>query len=145
MKRSLLLFSVCLFVASCASSPVSVRDAANVPASNIYAPELFIAAPDKGQIVLIRDSSFGGACALGVYLDGKLVGAIEREQKMVMYVTQGAHVLGAGPNPKGNGVCDWFSKQLRREVEVNVTTSRASRFRLAMLKGEISIMPTAFE
>lgn len=145
MKRSVLVPIVCLILASCASSPVSVQDAVSVPTSNIYMPELFVVSLSKGRVVLIRDNSFGGKCALGVYLDGKLVGAIERKQKMVMYVNPGAHILGAGPNPKGGGVCDWFSDQLRREVSVDVTTSRTSMFRLAMLKGEISIMPTAFE
>lgn len=145
MKSCLLAVCICLFLASCASSPVSLRDATSVPASNIYAPEMFVASPSKGQVVLVRDSGVGGKCALGVYLDGKLVGAIERKQKMVMYVTPGAHILGAGPNPKGGGVCNWFSDQLRREVSVNATTSHVSMFRLAMLKGEVSIMPTAFK
>lgn len=145
MKSSLFVACVCLFLASCASSPVSLQDATSVSASNIYAPEVFVASQGKGQVVLVRDSGVGGKCALGVYLDGKLVGAIERKQKMVLYVSPGAHILGAGPNPKGGGVCNWFSDQLRREVSVNATTSHASRFRLAMLKGEVSIMPTAFK
>jgi len=145
MKSGLFVVCACLFLASCASSPVRLQDALTVPASNTYAPEIFVASSDKGQVVLVRDSGVGGKCALGVYLDGKLVGAIERKQKMVMYVTPGAHILGAGPNPKGGGVCNWFSDQLRREVSVNATTSHASIFRLAMLKGEVSIMPTAFK
>lgn len=144
MKSGLFVVCLSLFLASCASSPVKLQDAVSVPANNIYAPDTFVASPDKGQVVLVRDSGVGGKCALGVYLDGKLVGAIERKQKIVMYVTPGPHILGAGPNPKGGGVCNWFSDQLRREVSVNASTSRASIFRLAMLKGEVSIMPTAF-
>ena len=145
MKSRFFVVCVCLFLASCASSPVSIQDATIAPASNIYAPEAFVASPSKAQVVLVRDSGVGGKCALGVYLDGKLVGAIERKQKLVMYVTPGAHILGAGPNPNGGGVCNWFSDSLRREVSVNATTSHVSQFRLAMLKGEVSIMPTAFK
>lgn len=145
MKFSVFPVFICLFLASCASSPVSLQDATSVPASNIYVPEMFVASPSKAQVVLVRDSSIGGKCALGVYLDGNLVGAIEREQRMIMYVAPGAHILGAGPNPNAGGVCNWFSEKLRREVSVNATTSRPSRFRLAMLSGEVNIMPTAFE
>ena len=104
-----------------------------------------MAGPNKGEIILVRDSSFGGECALGVYLDGKLVAAIEREQKLVMFASPGDHILGAGPNPNGGGVCNWFSDKLRREVSVNLTASKKSKYRLAMVSGEISIMPTAFE
>lgn len=143
MKISLLLFA--LFVAGCASSPVSTNSAIAAPTSNIYSPETFVADSHKGEIVLVRDASFSGKCALGVYLDGNLVAAIGREQKLVMYVPPGEHVLGAGPNPNGGGVCNWFSDRLRREVSVSAAPGKQLKYRLAMNNGQISIMPTAFD
>jgi hypothetical protein len=145
MNRLFALAALCIAVAGCASSPVSTTAAAPTPSQNIYLPEAFVADAQKGEIVLIRDGSFGGKCALGVYLDGKLVAAIEREQKLVMYASPGDHILGAGPNPNGGGVCNWFSDNLRREVGVSVIAGKQSKYRLAMVSGQISIMPTAFE
>jgi hypothetical protein len=145
MFRLLAPIALCILLTACASSPVSTKDAVEAPSANVYVPEAFVAGADKGQIVLTRDSSFGGKCALGVYLDGKLVAAIEREQKLVMYAKPGEHVLGAGPNPNGGGVCNWFSDSLRREVSINVVAEKQSKYRLAMVSGQITIMPTAFE
>ena len=140
------LFAALVLIASgCASSPVSTSAATIASATNIYSPETFVADPQKGEIVLVRDSSFGGKCALGVYLDGKLVAAIEREQKLVMYVTPGDHIIGAGPNPNGGGVCNWFSDQMRSEVSFSAAAGKQLKYRLAMVSGQISIMPTAFD
>lgn len=75
------------------------------------------------------DSSFGGKCALGVCLDGKLVAAIEREQTLGMFASAGAHIPGAGPNPNGGEVCHRFSDKLRRVVSINLTAGRHSKYR----------------
>lgn len=145
MKTFVAVLASSVFLAACASSPVSLNDATDAPATSIYAPELFQPAPDKAQVTLVRDSSFGGQCSLGVYLDGKLVAGIKRQERLVMHVSPGPHILGAGPNPNGGGVCTMFAESLRREVEVNASLTRPANYRLAMLQGAISIMPTAFE
>ena len=144
MRYPIAFSTAVLFIAGCASSPVTTTDAQAVSSSAIYAPEVFIQAPNKAQITLIRDSSFGGQCALGIYLDGKLVAGIKREEKVVMYVSPGTHIVGAGPNPNGVGVCKMFAEKLRRETGITPSLDRPVKLRLAMLSGAISITPTSF-
>lgn len=145
MKSFATVLASALLSTACASNPVSVKDAIDAPATSIYVSEFFQSAPDKAHVTLVRDSSFGGQCALGVYLDGKLIAGIKREERLVMHVSPGQHILGAGPNPNGTGVCKMFAESLRREVEVNATLAKPLGYRLAMLQGAISIMPTAFK
>lgn len=82
---------------------------------------------------------------VAIYLNGKVVAAIDRGEKATLYVPTGRHVLGAGPNPQGTGLCRLGAERARRETEIIAETGVPLRYRLALsANGEISLGRTAF-
>lgn len=83
MKR-LALLSFCVFLLSgCATTHMVTRDTG---------PEI-TAKPDAANLVIIRDTFFGGGIVFWNYLDGKLIGETKGRSYFVTNVTPGPHYV----------------------------------------------------
>ena len=66
----LLLFSF----TACATTPVTINQAATVPRSRILAPQMWAQASNMGSLVVKRVSGFmGSACTIRVFVDASPV------------------------------------------------------------------------
>ena len=67
--RSLVVFLMLSLVA-CATTPLTINQAAVVPESRILAPQWLAQASNTGSLVVKRDSGFmGSACTIRVFVD----------------------------------------------------------------------------
>ena len=146
MKTAFLIVALSILLTSCATKPIDVATARSTPDERIYDKTLVAPSNDKVELILARDAGYvGSGCMTVVYLNGKIVSAIDNNEKTTLYVQPGRHILGTGPNPDGVGLCKGFAQRLRREIEINAEIGKPLRYRFATNdRGEISIMPTAF-
>lgn len=146
MKAKLLLVAAIVTLVGCATTPINTATARSTPLSRIYAQDLVIPGEGKVQLIVARDAgAVGSACMTAVYLDGKIVSAIDNAEKVTFYVLPGRYILGTGPNPNGTGLCKYNSERSRREAEIIAEIGKPLKYRLAMNdRGEFSLMPTAF-
>jgi len=83
MKKSLLVFSCFLLLASCATTHMLKPE---------KAPEL-TSSPDKATLVIIREAWLGGSIVFWNYLDRKLIGETMGQTYFVTPVTPGPHYV----------------------------------------------------
>jgi hypothetical protein len=80
-----------------------------------------------------------------IYLDGRVVAAIDNGEKVDFYLAPGQHILGTGPNPRGKALCHMGADRMRRETGITLELGKPLKYRLALsANGETSVMPTAF-
>lgn len=92
--RLALLFP--LLLAGCATQPVSTTDADPVPASRIINTQYTQKSPDRGVVLVKRDSGWSGsACAAEVYVNSVPVAKIRSAEKIYLYLEPGPHNIGA--------------------------------------------------
>lgn len=146
MKNIATALLTIVVLTACATKPIDTTSAPITPNSRVYAPELQVPSADKVELVVTRDAGFGGSgCMRAVYLDGRVISAIDNGEKTTFYVTPGRHILGSGPNPDGKALCRLGSARLRQETEITAELGKPLKYRLAIsADGEVSVMPTAF-
>lgn len=146
MKLQIVAILAAVMMTACASKPINTATAPSTPASRVYAPELQVPDDGKSQLVVARDAGFGGSgCMNAVYLDGRVVAAIDNGEKVAFYLAPGQYILGTGPNPQGKALCHMGSNRMRRETGITMELGKPLKYRLALsANGEISVMPTAF-
>ena len=83
MKKSILIISFIILLASCATTHMAKPE---------KAPDLSFS-PDKATLVIIRESWVGGAIVFWNYLDGKLIGETMGQNYFVTPVTPGSHYV----------------------------------------------------
>lgn len=142
-----LAVGVCLTVAGCVMPtkqpmPNEVRP---VPGERVFGvpPQ----SSPLGKVNVTRDvGHIGGACFLGVMVDGKLVAHIDRAERLSMDLGAGRHVLTA-TWVKGRGLCGAFYNEetaiaRRRSTEILVDPSQSRDYRVhTNSDGEVSIEP----
>ena len=138
MKKLLFIFGVVLTMAGCATRPVSIEDSVFVPKNRILDSSLLSKASGTGQVIIKRDSGFGGsACSNRVYVDGKAIADLGPSEKVVVYPTIGQHIFSSWPN----GICGGGMTEISGEV----TESSVKVFRVGYgSNGDFGIHPTAF-
>ena len=146
MRQKTIAILSALLLAACATKPINTATAPSTPSSRVYAPELQVPGEDKVQLIVARDAGFAGSgCMTAVYLDGRVVAAIDNGEKATFYLAPGQHILGTGPNPQGKALCHIASDRMRRETGIIMEPGKPLKYRLALsANGEISVMPTAF-
>jgi len=98
-----------------------------------------IPALDKAKVVVTRDRGLiGGGCAIQVYCDGTLVAGIKTEEKVVLHLSPGEHIIGA---KHGGGICGGGVDQ----TEIDATLAKPRSLRIAIgQSGDIKIEPSAY-
>ncbi|MDV2864953.1 putative periplasmic lipoprotein [Phytobacter ursingii] len=137
MKKSFVALAI-IFLAGCATKPVSNEQAKAVPQQQIFNKELLVKKQGTGEVVIKRDTGFmGSACLTRVYVDGKDVADLDTAQKVVVYPVVGEHIISAWPK----GICGGGMSEQSAKVE----SDRILMFRIGYgTNGDFGIYPTAF-
>jgi len=135
--RFLVLFLI-LSLAACATTPLTINQAAAVPETRILAPQLLAQASNTGSLVVKRDSGFmGSACTIRVFVDAVPVADLKSAEKVELFVALGEHSVVA----TSNGICGGGTS----EAAVVIMPERQRILRIASgQSGDIFLQPSAF-
>ena len=130
----LLLFSF----TACATTPVTINQAATVPRSRILAPQMLAQASNMGSLVVKRDSGFmGSACTIRVFVDAVPVADLAPSEKVEVFVAFGEHSVVV----TSNGICGGGTS----ETAVVIMPERQRILRIASgQSGDIFLQPSMF-
>ena len=136
--RFLVLLLMLLSVAACATTPLTINQAAAVPETRILAPQLLAQASNTGSLVVKRDSGFmGSACTIRVFVDAVPVADLKSAEKVELFVALGEHSVVA----TSNGICGGGTS----EAAVVIMPERQRILRIASgQSGDIFLQPSAF-
>ena len=136
--RFLVLFLMLLSLAACATTPLTINQAAAVPETRILAPQLLAQASNTGSLVVKRDSGFmGSACTIRVFVDAVPVADLKSAERVELFVTLGEHSVVA----TSNGICGGGTS----EAAVVIMPERQRILRIASgQSGDIFLQPSAF-
>ena len=123
---------------ACATTPVTINQAAAVPTSRILAPQLLAQASNTGSLVVKRDSGFmGSACTIRVFVDAVPVADLAPSEKVEVFVAVGEHSVVV----TSNGICGGGTS----ETAVVVMPERQRILRVASgQSGDILLQPSMF-
>jgi hypothetical protein len=125
---------------ACATSPVSIHQAALVPSSRMLAPQLVSQAQAQptGSLIIKRDSGLmGSACTIRVFVDAVPVADLAPSEKVEVFIPTGEHIVGV----TSNGICGGGVA----EAAVVIFPERQKILRIASgQSGDIYLQPTAF-
>ena len=87
-----------------------------------------------GTVVICREYVYAGSgCYIAVRVDGKFVARLDTEEKVVLHLTPGEHLLKVGIDPQGRGLCSLRSgkdiQESGKTLETNVTAGQTKNFR----------------
>ena len=117
MKQMFVSLMVLASLVGCATAPVSSETAAAVPSDRLFNAELTTSAPDKARVVVTRDRGImGSACTIQVFCDGTLAAGIRSEEKIVLYLSPGEHIVGV---KHGGGICGGGIDQIELDVALD--------------------------
>ena len=127
-----------LSLTACATSPVTVNQAAAVPDSRVLARQWLSQAPNTGSLIVKRDSGFmGSACTIRVFVDAVPVADLGPSEKVELFVALGEHSVVA----TSNGICGGGTS----EAAVVIMPERQRILRIASgQSGDIYLQPSAF-
>ena len=136
--RFLVLFLMLLSLAACATTPLTINQAAAVPETRILAPQLLAQASNTGSLVVKRDSGFmGSACTIRVFVDAVPVADLKSAEKIELFVALGEHSVVA----TSNGICGGGTS----EAAVVIMPERQRILRIASgQSGDIFLQPSGF-
>jgi hypothetical protein len=136
--RFLVLFLMLLSLAACATTPLTINQAAAVPETRILAPQLLAQASNTGSLVVKRDSGFmGSACTIRVFVDTVPVADLKSAEKVELFVALGEHSVVA----TSNGICGGGTS----EAAVVIMPERQRILRIASgQSGDIFLQPSGF-
>jgi len=125
-------------LAACATTPLTINQAAAVPATRILAPQLLAQTSNTGSLVVKRDSGFmGSACTIRVFVDAVPVADLKSAEKVELFVALGEHSVVA----TSNGICGGGTS----EAAVVIMPERQRILRIASgQSGDIFLQPSAF-
>ncbi|HEY7167236.1 MAG TPA: hypothetical protein VIB79_21920 [Candidatus Binatia bacterium] len=135
----LLIAGLALCLAACATQPISIQQAAAVPAGRILAPQWLHPGQYTGSLVIKRDAGFmGSACTVRVFIDAVPVADLAPSEKVELFVALGDHVVGA-TSP------DLFCGGGASETAVVIVPERQKIVRIAAgQSGDLHLQPSAF-
>ena len=135
MKNLLTVLMLGFAISGCATSPITTTSAQPVPASQILSAELVTQTNGTAEVVVKRDSGMRGmGCMVRIYADAKPVADLWRSEKVVMYLTEGDHIISA--STCGGGVV---------EIQTIVKAGKVNTYRVGFgVVSELGIFPTAF-
>ncbi len=135
----LLIVGLALSLAACATQPISIQQAAAVPAKRVLAAQWLEPTQYTGSLVIKRDAGFmGSACTVRVFIDAVPVADIAPAEKVELFVALGEHIVGA-TSP------DAFCGGGASETAVVIVPERQKILRIASgQSGDLHLQPSAF-
>ena len=138
MKHIAIICIAVLLFCGCATSPVKVSEARQVPPSRLLAGYSTVARPgaNTAKVVVVRDSGFlGSAAPAKLTIDGSPVARLWSGERIQFYVSAGDHVFGARPDPQVMGALT--------ENSFSFTPGRTYYFRISISESSFRIQPSA--
>src|ERR1700752_3046580 len=134
--RFLVLFLMLLSLAACATTPLTINQAAAVSETRILAPQLLAQASNTGSLVVKRDSGFmGSACTIRVFVDAVPVADLAQSEKVELFIGLGEHNVVV----TSNGICGGGTS----EAVVVIMPERQRILRIASgQSGDIFLQPS---
>jgi hypothetical protein len=134
------LLTIFLFLSltACATTPVTIQQAAIVPNARMLASQWLTQTPNTGILVVKRDSGFmGSACTIRVFVDAVPVADLAPSEKVELFVGLGEHNVVV----TSNGICGGGTS----EAAVIIMPERQRILRIASgQSGDIFLQPSAF-
>lgn len=129
--RNLLVFSAAIVLSACSTTPVTRSDSQAVGPTQILAPELQTASPNRTlPVLLIRDAGFMGSFLDAIVaIDGKNVVVLKPEQRFEFYLAPGNHMFSIKPAK------DPLSEPTA-ETDVEIRQNGTNSFRLRLVSGD---------
>lgn len=94
-----------LLLSGCATTPLPSSQATPAPAERVLAFQEKSPA-NNASLVLTRDEGFlGSGCYYALWINGKLSARFATGETAVFFIEPGEHVLRAGRDPQGQGLC----------------------------------------
>ena len=124
MKTISILFAFVINLAGCATTPVPVASAKQVPAERLLA---FQSKPEgaSGKLIVTRDEGFlGGACFYALSINGITAARLDAGETSAFFVSPGEVLFRAGRDPQGKALCalgqdEWTQREtLIRDKEI---------------------------
>lgn len=130
--------AMAVLCASCATSPISTAEAADVPPDRVLNAALLRASAGSVAVVVKRDSGLmGAACSTKLYVNGAHVADIRVAEKLTLQLQPGSHNLAAVPG----GICGGAMS----EVRATIKAGEHQTFRIgAGQGGDMTLTPTSF-
>lgn len=139
-KRSLIYFVCAAFVvAGCATSPVPMSEAVDVPAERIIDASTMRPQSGAGVLVVKRDLGLtGGGCKIRVFVDARPIADLATGEKIELYLPVGERIVSVTPQ---SALCS--SALVESAVSVSSDQKKALRigFDASM---DLVLQPTAF-
>src|SRR5262245_17688043 len=125
-------------LAACATTPITIQQAAAVPAARILTSQLLTQGPYTGSLIIKRDSGFmGSACTIRVFVDAVPVADLATAEKVEVFIPLGEHIVGV----TSTGLCGGGTA----EASVVIALERQKILRIASgQSGDIYLQPSAF-
>jgi hypothetical protein len=139
MMMKVLYLSVALFgLIGCSSTVVPPSQAKWAPAERIF--KFQDSTQNKPNLIVIRDSGFGGAgCFASVYIDGVVAAKLDPGEKAIFYVDSGDRAVGAGL--EGRGLCGASGERQERYITLKPNEHKYLRV-FTSADGDMDIRPT---
>ena len=134
----LLTIVLLLSLTACATTPVTIQQAAGVPNSRILSSQWLTQTPNTGSLVVKRDSGFmGSACTIRVFVDAVPVADLAPSERVELFVALGEHSVVA----TSNGICGGGTP----ETAVVIMAEHQRILRIASgQSGDIFLQPSVF-
>jgi hypothetical protein len=135
---SIILAIAAVSVSGCATSPVSSSSAPDVPPQRIINSSLTTPFQGAALLVVTRDRGLmGSACNSRVFIDGQPIADLAPGERVVAYVLEGEHVVGA----TATGICGGGTA----ETGAAVKAGQSKAYRISSGQGgDYAISATAF-
>jgi hypothetical protein len=117
----------------CSTTPTPSSEAIPTPKERVLAFQDKSA--DKTSILVVtRDQGFvGGGCFYAVSIDSVLSARLDVSERVQFYLSSGEHLLKAGRDPQGGGLCGLGSDMwVQRETTLKAGETKYFRFSIDM-------------
>ena len=117
------------FLGGCATSPPPKGEIIPVPQERVFAFQNALK-EKSGTIVVTRDKvSTGSLCFTALWIDSILAVRLDSSERVRFIVPIGEHVLRAGKDPEGRGLCAFvMDASSQRETVIRENETKYFRF-----------------
>jgi len=126
-------------LSGCATSPVSLSKSVPAPKSQLKAAyyELVNNSPNKGRVIVIRDSGFtGSAMSLPIYVNTKKIANLMPSESVTFYLSEGEHFIGMSLQ----GLTKNREKDNLQEQVINIEAQQDYFYRLGFIEAGIIVL-----
>ena len=101
----IIVITILVMMMGCATSPIPTKDALLISGDQLLSNKYSEKFENSGEVIVKRDSGvMGSACAIKIFVDGEIIAELDTEEKVVLHLSPGEHILSAISNDPCGGV-----------------------------------------